>query len=213
MKVAVDGGQPVPFALGQFDPTGIAVDGAHVYWSDYVARAVIMVAVDGGTPAPIATGLAGPFGVATDGTSVYCANHGDGTIVRIPIDPEAGGPVDVVSSQTTIWTVVVAAGNVFWADWGPYVVDAGYPQGSIMKLPLDGGMVVKLVSPVDQPYNIAVDSKNVYWTQPGAVMSVPVGGGSPTVVARGQTPDSIAVDDTSVYWSDPGVGTIMRLVK
>jgi hypothetical protein len=55
---------------------------------------------------------------------------------------------------------------------------------------------------------IAVDAANVYWTMngatdpgAGAVMQVPIGGGTATTLASGQAPPlAIAVDNTSVYW-------------
>jgi hypothetical protein len=74
---------------------------------------------------------------------------------------------------------------------------------------------------------IAVDANNVYWTNQGvcpddggpcsgAVMKVPVTGGTPVTLASGEySPTSIAVDDTSVYWlnqAGPG-GTANGAVK
>src|SRR5580692_7775036 len=50
---------------------------------------------------------------------------------------------------------------------------------------------------------IAVDKTNVYWTAPGAVMKVPLGGGTPTTLASGQQfPGDIAVNGANVCWTD-----------
>jgi hypothetical protein len=68
-----------------------------------------------------------------------------------------------------------------------------------------------------------VDATSVYWTDEGtvntsngAVMKVPVGGGTPTALASAtQTlplrPYAITVDSTSVYWTDLDLGSLMKL--
>src|SRR5262249_13551411 len=66
---------------------------------------------------------------------------------------------------------------------------------------------------------IAVDGKNVYWTNygnSGSVMKCAISGCSmsPTTLASGQNfPASIAVDATTVYWTNEtigGSGTVMK---
>jgi cysteine-rich repeat protein len=65
-------------------------------------------------------------------------------------------------------------------------------------------------------WNLAVDSTHVYWTNSngGEVMKVPLGGGTPVVLASGQAgPRDIAVDSTHVYWTNESPGEVMKVPK
>lgn len=62
------------------------------------------------------------------------------------------------------------------------------------------------VEAVGIPFGIATDGTNVYWANrggEGAIMKVPVGGGTPTTLASSQmVPQGIAVDHSDVYWAN-----------
>jgi hypothetical protein len=84
-----------------------------------------------------------------------------------------------------------------------------------------GPVVLASEAPLDWPAGIAVDSANVYWTNAawakgsgwGSVMTVPIGGGSPTVLASGlDAPTGIAMTATHVYWASSSMnGAVMRV--
>ena len=72
-----------------------------------------------------------------------------------------------------------------------------------MKESVGGGDPVTLASAQASPLAIAVDATSVYWMNyvGGAVMSVPLAGGTPlALVASGAV--GITIDRTSVYWTD-----------
>ena len=70
------------------------------------------------------------------------------------------------------------------------------------------GTPFDVASAQNDPFSVAVDWLNVYWTDDangsgnGAVMMAPVRGGPPMTLSSGGVPVGIAVDATNVYWTD-----------
>lgn len=160
--------------------------------------------------------------MGANGSSV-CWLGVDG-VVDIPI---GGGTtttlaLDAYWGQTLVTDLTVDATSAYWL----YASGAGT---NVVKAPLAGGAEVTIGTrtPSDQPASIAVDARNVYWTESGTgfspsgtILSIPVGGGTPTTVAVQQAyPNGIVVDATSVYWANEGQGydkpngTIMKIPK
>ncbi len=117
--------------------------------------------------------------------------------------------------------LAVHAGTVYWADVGTPAMH--YTNGSVFTIPTSGGTLVTLASGQGQPSNVAVSAAAVFWMTSGLcttgdsgvscasyVMSVPLGGGTPTTIASGQNFVGLALDTTSVYWAIGGSnGAIM----
>ncbi len=86
--------------------------------------------------------------------------------------------------------------------------------GRILKVPLDGGPATTLVSNLQQPAGIALDTSNIYLTDlnAGTVLRAPLQGGTPITLASGQSdPGPILVDDRFVYWATLNDGLLMRV--
>src|SRR5207247_859902 len=60
------------FITGVNKPTGIAVDGTHIYWATYSTNSIGRANLDGtGVNQSFISGAEGPIGVAVDATYIY----------------------------------------------------------------------------------------------------------------------------------------------
>ncbi len=151
---ALDGGMR-PFGGG---PYGIAIDSNYVYWTNNSGGQVMMVSIDGGTPTVIADGQEAPLGIAVDATNVYWTNQYGGEVYQqLLAGPFDGGTLTLLASNQAGPTGIAVDSNfVYWTNkFGE----------SVNFVPINGGQVAP-VSPVptNASYEIAVDSKNIYWT-------------------------------------------------
>jgi len=149
--------------------------------------------VCGPIPTVLASGLDSPFAIALDASSIYVTEYRDGgRILRFPI---AGGPeVELATNQARPRAIAVDASSVYWAN----------EAGSVMKAALDGSAVVELAANLAEPYALGISDSDAYFTTHtgNEVLSVPLAGGSTTVVAPDQyDPHGIFVDGTNLYWT------------
>jgi hypothetical protein len=127
------------------------------------------------------------------------------------VAPPPLGKVTVLAEHQAPWGIAVDGTSVYWTNMN---------LGTVMKVPIDGGDVVTLASGQQQPSEIVVDETSVYWineadigSMNGAVMKVPLEGGTPAVVYQG-SPLSLAIDGGTLYWgalASAGSDTIMQL--
>jgi len=238
MTVPKSGGTPVQLAIGHC-PHGVAVDATNVYWADNCGTGVMKVPKAGGAPTQVTAVALPPWGVAVDASNVYFTTNdgvwkgpiGGGSATKlwsgtamnpggyeIAVDattvyfttlngnvlikvPITGGPSTQLAMSTQTVAIALDAANVYWtAGNGPtYQVSKG------------GGTPVQIATGSNAIDGVATDGTHVYIADTGGldIVRVPVGGGTPLVIASQQVDSAvaIAVDATSVYWTEVGSPT------
>jgi hypothetical protein len=109
-----------------------------------------------------------------------------------------------------------------------YWVNSGNgTNGTVMKVPLDGGTITTLASGQSDPKGITVDGLSICWTNTsgegdgnGTVMKMPLSGGAVTTLASvppndpyGVLGGRITVDGTSAYWTGGTDGSSVMKVQ
>jgi hypothetical protein len=170
---------------------------------------------------------------STLGLASYVALHGDhvywATDHDIRSAPVIGGaaPTVLAPDQNNIVDFVVDGSAAYWAVEGMQQSDGLARDGAILMKPLTGGPIVVVANQLDRPYAIAIDGGQVYCTggrppdsptaaSAGYVLSVPVGGGVPTVRVSGLSfVGAIAARDGTVVYSvsDDDFSRHTRLVR
>jgi sugar lactone lactonase YvrE len=209
VRVPIAGGPRKTLASGRYEPRGIAVDGANVYWADQAGGFVLAVPKGGGTVSTLASGQAGPTGIAIDAASVYFTNFVGGSVMSVP-KTGGSGPSTLATSQNQPNGIAVDDTNVYWVD------DAA--TGGVMEL-------AKTAPPYSAPtelgagnslVGIAVDATNVYFASSGDgnVYQVPIAGGATVTLATGLfEPMGVATSGGLVYYADFGDGTVQRVLS
>lgn len=227
MKVPIGGGTPVTLATSMNGtPHQMTIDANNVYWTD--GGAVWQVPKSGGTPVMLAQGSL-TSGVAVDSTSVYWTDEiggvdagptNTGSVMKMPIG--GGAIVTIATGQNIPLDVKVDGTSIYWVNQG----DVTMADGMVMKAPLAGGSLVTLATGQDTIFDLAIDSTTVYWNDwgqqtvnppktTGSIVSVPLGGGTPTTIAAQVQPYDVVVDGTSLYaslnFASPSHGTIVKI--
>ena len=220
MKVAIGGGAEVTLATTQGTPTErVAIDSTRVYFTDGTDT-VWVVPKTGGAAAVLATSDQFAPLTAAAGFAYYGSGAG---IARVSSAADSGVDAGTVLTSTgTPVDLVVVAGHVFWAN--PSAGALQYVSAS------SGGPPVILLAPGPEAgvgefvsgngaQNLVTNGTSLYWNRapssgvPGAIMSLAVGGGAPSVLVNTGTdvPFSLVTDGNSAFYLD--LGTTTSLVK
>ena len=183
-----------------FNPYGVAVDNAHLYWAGppgNIARANL----DGtGADRSFITDLNSPgspiYGVAVDGAHVYWTSADTGTIGRANLDGTGVNRSFIAGASEPVGVVVDGA-HVYWAN---------FDTDTIGRANLDGtGVNQSFISGASNPRGVAVDGAHVYWGGTGIGRANLDGtGADPSFIDLNAL--GVAVDGAHVYWANLDTG-------
>jgi hypothetical protein len=209
VKAGLDGGPQTRLAIGT-DPWAFVLNGGYVYWTSFGSAGndgtIQKVSIDGGPIAELAASQSYPWGIATDGTTVYWTEQllMAGTVSEAPAAmPNLAATKILVSPTYNSSGLTMRDGLLYWTNYdaneGVFSVNAS-------------GIVTSLAQNQDFAFAITTDTNNIYWSTHEAIMSLPLGGGTPVTLApTAQRAIDIATDGAYVYWTDYYAGTVTEV--
>jgi hypothetical protein len=196
-------------AEGEQDPRALAIDDTYVYW--VAGPAVRRAPLEGGAAETLSQ--ASPLQLAAADGAVYFTDLPGGKILRVDGD----GSEHTIGSGVQPVGIAVHEGRVFWTNSGMTAGPEG--DGSLASARSDGSDAQVLVDKLSQPWAIAVDAQNVYFsstsqacagqTPPGrapatcsggGVLAAPRAGGAPFLIDSASTPTYLGLGADALFW-------------
>lgn len=171
MAQPLTGDASVTLAKNLLLPTDVTVDSNYVYYADSTAGNIVRLYKDGGVPTKSVLGDGtGAYGLSAQGSLLFVSYHGGGTNSGVGTMPITGGAY----SQLTNGGIPAGAGT---DTSGGYYVDG--QSGSVKYVLFDGGGPYLIAPGQPDPYDVASDGVNVYWTNLNAtkISEGPMDGG------------------------------------
>ena len=194
------GGCVAPVELGVGTSTGIATDGAFVYWAD-VPSGVLSACHTAGcslSPTVIATGQDQIEGPVFDGTELAWSTSLTGGAVRACTASSCAAPAVLATNQGFVVWLAAQGGTVAWSTTTGIQACKG---GGC------GGAPTILAASSRVP--VAIGANVVVWPRDdGTVVAHPVSDGAETVLGRTPKPTSLTTDGVTAYWYDDQDGAI-----
>jgi hypothetical protein len=212
---------PVSWRSGYF---GVLVDTTRVYWTVQISNnggiGIVWAPLQGAT---LQRGFAGdPFSrpvprFTVDTNSLYWADAHLQRINEQSLSDFTQSKV-LATGEGSVVAMAVRDNELYWTVDSEGDGGLGAIHGVPVDGPVDGGGVAVLVN-LQAPRGIAAGSDALYWTNGPSVMSMPLAGGTVTILASltgavdGVNDGWIALDDTYVYWTYSAGGTVTKVPR
>jgi hypothetical protein len=212
-RASLDGSGVQGFVSTPGGACGVAVDGAHIYWSNINgggagAGTIGRANLDGSAPdQSFITGASNACGLAVDGSHIYWANNvSSGSIGRANLDGSSPNQ-SIVSPMDHPCGVAVDGSHIYWGNRGSGSTPG---VGSIGRANLDGGSPEQgFITGATHPCGVAVDGAHVYWSNLSGGTTIGranLDGSAPdeSFITGAFHPCGVAVDSSHIYWANSG---------
>ncbi len=212
-RAELDGGGVDPtfidFEEDEIEPSGVAIDSEHVYWTSFDGGAIGRASLDGSEIDPSFITLpAGTevVGITVDSEHIYWANSAIESIGRADID---GTNVenDFIKAPKTEELdpndVAVDKNHIYWTN--------SLTEWTIGRANLDGHAIEEeFITGVGVAWELDVDSEHIFWTNrdlgKAAIGRADIDGTGvdPAFIPLATEPLGIVVDGVHVFWTNDG---------
>jgi hypothetical protein len=196
------------------EPAGIAIVGSNpaVYWvqntsgvpasADFYYLSLNPIQ----SPKPLGMSFEGQvYEMTTNGTTLFwtvnLTSLGTGAVMfggtgGVPMTTLCGPGTSCTTSSP--YGIALDSSYVYWTD-----IDGAPSQGSVNRIPINGGSVFTYATKVNSPQHIAVYGSYVYYQDGSNLMRVDTAGiTKPSAISTGTAGGGIAADSSGVYWTD-----------
>jgi hypothetical protein len=194
-RIRKDGEGTSTLASLKLEPRGLAVDDENIYYTEGIR--LMKTAKENGKPAMLADKFSSQA-IALDITYVYGVPGNYGPYDRVAKLAKTGGDIVELAKATRPrqGQDLVGYGAIAVDLSGIYVADLGNNQ--VLRFPLAGGKPKTLASRQPRPYDLAIDSTQVYFSlaEKRQLMMLPKSGGTAVKLASGLVDKArVAADD------------------
>ena len=187
-----------------------AADGT-VVWLD--GTSVRSLPTTGGVPQTLAAMTMSPFDLLVAGGRAFWSEtsgpaHGEtGTLKAVPL---IGGTVEtLVQGWDAPRRLAVVGGQLYWSEGGPIGQIEGFSR--LARIPIVGGQQVTVLLGGGGGL-LAADDSNIYVGNGFRIYKIPINGGPPETLARGNDKiHSLASDGSHVFWLEGPLAVVRRV--
>ncbi len=202
-KSAAPASPALEIAIGQGEPSHLAVDETHVYWSNSADGTINRVPKGGGVVEILAMDQGTPTVLAIDDTRVFWVNSATGQIMRV--DKTGIGLQQLAGAQVDPTDIAITDAAVFWSATG---------DNEIRRVDKDGGAVSTVVAAEVGVADLTLNGGYLYWSNSisGDIQRQAIGDSTRELVAEEQS-EAVALQFAeSLYWLN-SLDATNRLVR
>jgi hypothetical protein len=198
----------------QYQPEGIGVDAADLFWADIASNQLMKAPRTGGAATQLGPMQSQPASIVIDAGIAYWTNSKDGTVRKC--STASCSPSAIAAGHVSPWGITVDANSIYWTDLAD--------NGSIWRADHDGGGKAQLGPVQANPLRIISDGGHLFWTASGTAAKGFLDGSVMTCLATSCTtpsamtmaasyPAGLTTDSKAVYYGTYGDNTLWMVAK